>query len=102
MEESINANNVGYEFMNDFTKEELQHIYDGLWMLGKLGWEKTDLTYCKKIGAMIDNHCEHESDGYVYYKSGVKCTDFLIYVSSDSPCLLKCKKCSQLFDDGRP
>jgi hypothetical protein len=49
--------------MNDFTKEELQHIYDGLWMLSKLGWEKSDLTKCKKIAEMIDGYCEHEPDG---------------------------------------
>lgn len=33
--------------MNDFTKEELEHIYDGLWMLSNLGWDKSDLSYCK-------------------------------------------------------
>ena len=36
------------------------------------------------------------------YKSGDRCTDFLVYACSDSPCLLKCKKCDELFDDGRP
>lgn len=49
--------------MNEFTKEELQHIYDGLWMLSKLGWEKSDLTKCKKIAGMIDNYCENDSIG---------------------------------------
>lgn len=50
--------------MNDFTKEELQHIYDGLWMLSKLGWEKSDLTKCKKIAGMIDNYPK-EIDGFI-------------------------------------
>lgn len=67
--------------MNDFTKEELQHIYDGLWMLSKLGWEKSDLTKCKKIAGIIDNYCEHEFD----------MTD---WVNDSSGCRwYQCKKC---------
>jgi hypothetical protein len=46
--------------MNDFTKEELEIIYDGLWNLMKLGWIKTNLQLNKKIQSMIDNYCEHE------------------------------------------
>lgn len=48
--------------MNDFTKEELEHLYDGLWNLMKLGWIKTNLQINKKIQTMIENYCEH--DGY--------------------------------------
>lgn len=55
--------------MNDFTREELQHIYDGLWMLSKLGWEKSDLTKCKKIASMIENYCEHKKIG-IYIEAG--------------------------------
>lgn len=83
--------------MNDFTKEELQEIADSL---------RRDPFSAKsvmtKIQSMIDNCCEHESDGYCYYKSGIRCTNFLLYTSSESACLLKCKKCMELFDDGRP
>lgn len=90
--------------MNDFTKDELLTIQD------LIIWEDDDpepqserIEMVKaKIQSLIDNYCEHESDGYCYYKGGIKCTDFLTYASSDSSCLLKCVKCSQLFDDGRP
>lgn len=91
--------------MNDFTKEELEEIEDGLIL--SLQQPHCDSTWAnsvrdlrKKIQSMIDNYCEHESDGYTYYKGGDRCTDFLVYACNDSPCLLKCKKCGKLFDDG--
>jgi hypothetical protein len=46
--------------MNEFTKGELEIIYDGLCNLMKLGWIKTNLQLNKKIQSMIDNYCEHE------------------------------------------
>lgn len=70
--------------MNMLTKEELQHIYDGLWMLSKLGWEKSDLTKCKKIAEMIDGYCEHEKSGQVsdvdYVKVCTKCKELTGWV----------------------
>ena len=81
--------------MNEFTKEELTQLKTHI---------DCSLAQCDdtenliiKIQSMIDNYCEHESDGYTYYKSGTKCTDFLTYASHDSPCFLKCKKCEELF-----
>jgi hypothetical protein len=44
--------------MNDFTKEELKHIYDALIMLSKLGWVEGDITIRNKIKSMIDNYME--------------------------------------------
>lgn len=108
--------------MNDFTKKELMHLYDvyerdqgvdpiskkiqsmidnyspqdcqpivnhpeckHLWVRGK----------CHDCG--IERECKHESDDFTYYKSGIKCTDFLTYASSESPCYLKCKKCGEFY-----
>jgi hypothetical protein len=79
--------------MNNLTKEELKEILACVCNI--------DGKVLKKLQFMIDNDCEHESDGYSYYKNGIKCTDFLTYASSESPCLLKCKKCMELFDDRR-
>ena len=79
--------------MNDFTKEELERILD---VLDINPWDLNEVLM-SKIQSLIDNYCEHETDGYTYYKSGDKCTDFLTYASSDSPCFLKCKKCEKLF-----
>lgn len=92
--------------MNNFTKEELEllknYIYRNYKELPEKYWPKEDYDLFIKLQTMIDNYCEHESDGYAYYKSGVKCSDFLLYASSESACMLKCKKCLELFDDGRP
>ena len=95
--------------MNEFTKDELLCLRDCMRMADKSNFSPDDPEWdCSiygvrdKIQSMIDKYCEHESDGCTYYKSGIKCTDFLDYASSESPCLLKCKKCSELFDDGRP
>lgn len=45
--------------MSDFTKEELEALYDGLWTLMQWGWIKTNLQLNKKIQDMIDNYCDH-------------------------------------------
>ena len=88
--------------MNDFTKEELKVIME-MYKNGIPGTYIEGMGHLIiKIQSMIDNYCEHESDGYTYYKSGDRWTDFLVYACSNSPCLLKCKKCGELFDDGRP
>lgn len=57
--------------MNGFTKEDLQYIYDGLGMLSKLGWEKSDLTFCKKIAGMIDDYCDHKDNHNCYERLAV-------------------------------
>ncbi len=74
--------------MNDFTKEELQYIYDGLLMLSNLGWRKSDLTFCKKISDMIDNYCEHESN-----KQGC--------IKVNGKKLTVCSKCGEFFNDNQ-
>jgi hypothetical protein len=45
----------------------------------------------------VIKQCQHESDGCCYYKSGIKSTDFLAYVSSEIPGYLKCKKCGEFY-----
>lgn len=97
--------------MNNFTIEELKFILAILDEWYEVHYSKEtkedNILYrscciSDKLQSMLDNYCEHESDGYCYYKSGTRCTDFLLYASPDSACLLKCKKCNKLFDDGRP
>lgn len=85
--------------MNNFTKDELStidYLIDSYcvhsWVPeGAYGALKT------KIQSMIDNYCAHESDEHCYYPDGIKCTDFLTYACSESPCFLKCKKCKELY-----
>jgi hypothetical protein len=48
--------------MNDFTKDELKKLYDGLYFEG---WredikENPHYLLIKKIQSMIDNYCEHD------------------------------------------
>lgn len=84
--------------MNDFTKEELKLLFDSLISLA-YNPEPDILQPLKdKLYNMIDSYCEqHENDGYSYYKSGIKCTDFLMYASHDIACFLKCVKCGKLY-----
>lgn len=75
--------------MNDFSKQELERILEGLDKLPRNwnGWEKrwrSDLEV--KIQNMIDNYCEHESDGFIYTNSDI---------SNDCP--YKCHKCGDFF-----
>ncbi len=85
--------------MNDFTKDELRMIAACVLPSPKeyFMWTDAQKSLHDKVMAMIDNYCEHETDGYTYYSSGERCTDFLTYACSDSPCFLKCKKCEELF-----
>jgi len=85
--------------MNDFTKEELELIAECVEAdFYRTNWARTmyDLLITK-IQSMIDDYCEHESDEHCYYPDGIKCTDFLTYACSESPCFLKCKKCKELY-----
>lgn len=47
--------------MNEFTKEELKHLFDELTWLTEL-YEEPEIMYTikDKIEAMIKNYCEHE------------------------------------------
>ena len=86
--------------MNDFTKEELEKLRDGLnYAVGNPYGFTADSIYplYDKIKSLIENYCEHESDEHCYYPDGIKCTDFLTYACSESPCFLKCKKCKELY-----
>lgn len=49
--------------MNDFTKEELQEIINSFdWIESETSWDwKIQLR--NKIQSMINNYCEHASDG---------------------------------------
>lgn len=61
--------------MNDFTKEELQHLHDAVREYDCTDWQD-DLA--EKLQSMIDNYCEHEKmefDGDVYGYSCKKCEE---------------------------
>jgi hypothetical protein len=62
--------------MNDFTKEELITIFDGLHHLPTIN-ETYDSDLCLKVESMIDNYCEHEWD----------------YNQHDMP--INCRKCNK-------
>ena len=53
--------------MNDFTREDLCLIVDGLTLLSYENTDKGNSTALRaKIISMIDNYCVHESDGAIY------------------------------------
>ena len=83
--------------MNDFTKEELEMLQHGIHLSILPDTQDRYAPLYNKIQSMIDGYCEHESDNYTYYKSGIRCTDFLAYACHDSPCFLKCKKCGEFY-----
>ncbi len=53
----LNAIYAEKNWMNDFTKEELEFIYRNL---ERLKWHKTSYMM-SKIQSMIDNYCDHDS-----------------------------------------
>lgn len=53
--------------MNDFTKEELKELMYGLYCMSKLDRNMVNPNLYEKIESIIDNYCEHESDGKDYY-----------------------------------
>lgn len=88
--------------MNNLTKAELECLHNAIALqLRDIPMSETNAIrrseLVGKLQFMIENYCKHESDGFCYYKTGIKCTDFLVYACSDSPCFLKCKKCEELF-----
>lgn len=53
--------------MNDFTKEELEELMNGLdWIIDR--GQQAEITFMTriKIQSMIENYCEHESAGTYY------------------------------------
>jgi len=48
--------------MNDFTKEELQDLYDDIWTYDYKHRKPPDyiLAIREKLQSMIENYCEHE------------------------------------------
>lgn len=46
--------------MNNFTKEELEHIIEALLMLKKGGWIKSNESIQYKIQSIIENYCDHK------------------------------------------
>lgn len=47
--------------MNEFTKEELEELLDGIgWKLGEGQADKLTLPLEGKLKLMIDNYCEHK------------------------------------------
>lgn len=58
----INAQNAG-NFMNDFTKEELEQIHNSIWC--RISEYNDDeehslQKFANKIKKMIDNYCDHD------------------------------------------
>jgi hypothetical protein len=65
--------------MNDFTKDELELILSDLdHAVFSRYYAEGKAELRKKIQSMIDNYCEHESDGNIY---------------CSNPPKSKCKKC---------
>lgn len=84
--------------MNDFTIDELRFIWNRLAITDYTNApDMVDLA--NKVCAMIDNYCEHEcqheSDGYDYFK--IKEDELLLDVLKTRACQLKCKRCGQIY-----
>lgn len=79
--------------MADFTKKELNHMLNGISFI-KDECEMIDKTKLEieslflKLESMIDNYCEHKSDGFIYTNAEI---------SNDLP--YKCHKCGDYFDN---
>jgi hypothetical protein len=67
--------------MNDFTKEELENLQYCMRQM-KIHIDNYDETY-NKIQSMIDNYCDHVSDGNIYWSNPPKS---------------KCNKCGIYYD----
>lgn len=59
--------------------------------------DNDELVSIEGLRVSLVNCCEHESDGFGYYKSGVRYTDFLEMVADDKPVFSKCKKCGEFY-----
>jgi len=49
--------------MNDFTKEELEYLYEMMGTIAIAGHPIDDDALYNKIQSMIDNYCDHECPG---------------------------------------
>ncbi len=45
--------------MNDFTKEELKQLMNGVWCTSKVHQIAINKILYDKLNSMIDNYCEH-------------------------------------------
>lgn len=92
----MRSNPRGSKVMNDFTKEELIEILEGLddYYLFHSG-----LKIGEKIKSMIESYCEHEPDDFYYYRSKkkIRYTENPDLVPNDVPSFFKCKKCWEFF-----
>lgn len=57
--------------MNDFTKEELETILHALDYYDVETFSVNMPSVMTRIACMINNYCEHESDGLLYYRAAV-------------------------------
>lgn len=76
--------------MNDFTKEELEDIMNWADVYTEFGnaWSyKQYKPLIDKLQLMIDNYCEHESDGVVWKGNS----------DNDMPDEFRCKKCFKFY-----
>lgn len=46
--------------MNNFTKEELEHIFTSCAQHALEGWANISPLLLEKMQSMVDNYCEHE------------------------------------------
>ncbi len=77
--------------MNDFTKDELGILHTAIdyWISNiALKGAKISPVILTKIQSIIDNYCDHISDGYIYTNS-----DF----TNGNP--FKCEKCGGYFGE---
>lgn len=61
--------------MNDFTKEELQDIFDCLYYENKESEEKPYDKLLDKVQSMIDNFCDHKTARFIGDVYGYECVD---------------------------
>lgn len=92
--------------MNDFTKEELEDLFDcckAAYISGEINPQKP-LQFKEKIQSMIDNYCEHENskriDGFVRDKTDyTNCNhewDNVEYATSIVTPTIICIKCQAI------
>ncbi len=87
--------------MNEFTKEELIDLCYAARVMHKSGYdypsEKPTVHLYTKIQSLIDNYCEHESDGSLYTRLGpapylmslLKKDEFHLFKNNKTKCI-KC------------
>lgn len=89
--------------MNEFTKNELMAILEALTIIDKdatirpeIYWnDDLPLKICNMIENYCEHECQHESDGYDYFK--IAEGELLMDVLKKRKCELKCKKCGVIW-----